>query len=260
VPDEKAHKQAHSRRRCKYNARLELNPFDNSITYASVDLSLLIEHGGSYVQRLMSRVVDLFNQGVLKPPTPVHLIPASDIQSAFRSMQSGKVVGKIVVVNDASTTVTAKARPIARAEIGSQGSYIITGGTGGLGRALARWLIRLGAKYIVLVSRSGGDQSPDSELGTLINWASEHDAKVFVAACDVSDATDLDASLNTLASNGLPNPSGVIHVAMVLEVSICSNEMILTRRTLTQESRILSSRKSLPQLGLPSSAPKSKAR
>jgi hypothetical protein len=48
---------------------------------------------------------------------------------------------------------------------------------------------------------------------------------VFVAACDVSDATDLDASLNTLASNGLPNPSGVIHGAMVLEVSIYSNEM-----------------------------------
>jgi NADPH:quinone reductase-like Zn-dependent oxidoreductase/SAM-dependent methyltransferase len=242
------------------NARLELNPFDNSITYASVDLSLLIEHRGPYVQRLMCCVVDLFNQGVLKPPTPVHLIPASEIQSAFRSMQSGKVVGKIVVVNDASTTVTAKARPIAGAKIEPQGSYIITGGTGGLGRALTRWLVELGARYIVLVSRSGGDQSPDSELSTLISWANKQDAKVFVAACDVSDATDLDAFLQTLVSNGLPNPSGVIHGAMVLEVSSYSNEMNLTRRTLTQKSRTPSSRKPLPQLGLPSSAPKSKAR
>jgi NADPH:quinone reductase-like Zn-dependent oxidoreductase/SAM-dependent methyltransferase len=201
------------------NAMLELNPFDNSITYSSVDLSLLIEHRGPYVQKLMSRVIDLFNQGVLKPPTPVHLIPASDVQSAFRSMQSGKVVGKIVVVNDASTTVTAKAQPIAGAKIGSQGSYIITGGTGGLGRALTRWLIEMGAKFVVLVSRSGGDQSPQSELNTLINWASKHGAKVFVAACDVSEPSKVDTLLNILTANCFPSPSGVIHGAMVLEVS-----------------------------------------
>jgi NADPH:quinone reductase-like Zn-dependent oxidoreductase/malonyl CoA-acyl carrier protein transacylase/SAM-dependent methyltransferase len=209
------------------NARLELSPFDNSITYSSVDLSLLIEHRGPYVQKLMSRVIDLFNQGVLKPPTPVHLIPASDVQSAFRSMQSGKVVGKIVVVNDASTTVTAKAQPIAGAKIGSQGSYIITGGTGGLGRTLTRWLIEMGAKFVVLVSRSGGDQSSGSDLSALISWASTNGAKVFVAACDVSEATELDSLLKTLASNDFPDPSGVIHGAMVLQVSIHSNVTLM---------------------------------
>jgi NADPH:quinone reductase-like Zn-dependent oxidoreductase len=209
------------------NARLELSPFDNSITYSSVDLSLLIEHRGPYVQKLMSRVIDLFNQGVLKPPTPVHLIPASDVQSAFRSMQSGKVVGKIVVVNDASTTVTAKAQPIAGAKIGPQGSYIITGGTGGLGRALTRRLIEMGAKFVVLVSRSGGDQSSGSDLSALISWASTNGAKLFVAACDVSEATELDSLLKTLASNDFPDPSGVIHGAMVLQVSIHSNATLL---------------------------------
>jgi NADPH:quinone reductase-like Zn-dependent oxidoreductase len=206
------------------NARLELNPFDNSITYSSVDLSLLIEHRGPYVQKLMVRVVDLFNKGVLKPPSPVQLISASDIQGAFRSMQSGKVVGKIVIVNDATTLVAAKVQPIAAARIRSEGTYIITGGTGGLGRALAGWLIELGARYIVLVSRSGGDQSPDSELNTLVNWASKKDAKVFVAACDVSESTKVDTLLKTLAANHFPSPSGVIHGAMVLEVSPFSNE------------------------------------
>ena len=218
------------------NSRLELNPFDNSITYASVDLSLLIEHRAPYVQKLMSRVVDLFNKGVLKPPSPVHLIPSSDIQGAFRSMQSGKVIGKIVIVNDATTVVTAKVQPIAAARVRSDGSYIITGGTGGLGRALARWLIELGARYIVLVSRSGGDQSLDSELSTLINWASEDDAKVFVAACDVSEPTKVETLLKILAANSFPAPSGVIHGAMVLEVSPLSNKNHLTSRKLTQTS------------------------
>jgi NADPH:quinone reductase-like Zn-dependent oxidoreductase len=207
------------------NSRLELNPFDNSITYSSVDLSLLIEHRGPYVQKLMSRVVDLFNKGVLKPPAPVHLIPASGIQSAFRSMQSGKVIGKIVIVNDAATLVTAKVQPTPAARIRSEGSYIITGGTGGLGRALARWLIELGARYIVLVSRSGGDQSPDSELSTLIAWASKNNAKVFVAACDVSEPTKVETLLKILAENDFPSPSGVIHGAMVLEVSTESNAL-----------------------------------
>jgi NAD(P)-dependent dehydrogenase (short-subunit alcohol dehydrogenase family) len=136
-------------------------------------------------------------------------------------------VGKIVVVNDASTTVTAKAQPIAGAKIGPQGSYIITGGTGGLGRALTRRLIEMGAKFVVLVSRSGGDQSSGSDLSALISWASTNGAKLFVAACDVSEATELDSLLKTLASNDFPDPSGVIHGAMVLQVSIHSNATLL---------------------------------
>ena len=44
------------------NAHLELSPFDNSTTYASIDLSLLIEHRRQYVRKLMSDVVELLQQ------------------------------------------------------------------------------------------------------------------------------------------------------------------------------------------------------
>jgi NADPH:quinone reductase-like Zn-dependent oxidoreductase/ubiquinone/menaquinone biosynthesis C-methylase UbiE len=155
------------------NAHLELSPFDKSITYASVDLSLLIEHRGQYVQKLMSDVVELFNSGVLQPPEPVHRVPIANVQTVFRTMQSGKSMGKIVIVNDESSIVAAPVELNSRSVVRGDASYLITGGTGGLGRARTRWLIDMGARHIVLVSRSGGDMTADSSLKQTITWVRE---------------------------------------------------------------------------------------
>lgn len=201
------------------NAMLELSPFDKSVTYASVDLSLLIEHRGQYVQELMSDVVNLFNDGVLQPPMPVHKVPITDVQAAFRSMQSGKMMGKLVVVNESSSIVTAPMHVIRSSIVRSDASYLITGGTGGLDRALAKWLIDMGARHVILVSRSGGDSTPGSPLDQTITWANEHGARVHTAACDVSDVLQLESLLRELEAQSLPPVAGVIHGAMVLKVS-----------------------------------------
>ena len=39
--------------------------------------------------------------------------------------------------------------------VSSDGTYVITGGTGGLGLVTARWLVERGARYVALLSRSG---------------------------------------------------------------------------------------------------------
>ena len=137
------------------NAFLGLKAFDRSITYTSVDLALLIEHRGPYVQRLAD-MIELFDTEVLKAPKPVHRVPISDVAAAFRAMQSGKVVEKTVIVNDAASVINVELHP-KLAQIRGDVSYLVTGRTGGLGRVLARWLIEKGAKHVVLVSRSGRD-------------------------------------------------------------------------------------------------------
>ena len=43
-------------------------------------------------------------------------------------------------------------------------TYLIVGGFGGLGRSAARWMVRRGARHLILVSRSGPKTEAAKEL------------------------------------------------------------------------------------------------
>jgi polyketide synthase 12 len=106
----------------------------------------------------------------------------------------------------------ARARDRADATAGSwkppRGTVLITGGTGGLGAHVARWLARGGAEHLLLVSRRGsaapGAQALQAELGGL-------GAEVTLAACDVADREQLRALLQSLPAR-LPL-GAVVHAA-----------------------------------------------
>ena len=91
-------------------------------------------------------------------------------ESAFRLMQSGNNIGKIVLrISHPSNT----------ARIAPRVTQLITGGTGGLGRLIAEWLTTKGCCNVVLASRSGtGMDSPklrDSIHGRSCNVAEQAD-------------------------------------------------------------------------------------
>ena len=94
-------------------------------------------------------------------------------------------------------------------------SYLITGGTGGIGQSLTRWMSSEGAKYIILASRSG--QNAD-DLQSLIKDLENVGTRVDVQKCDVAQASDVDRLLKCITSEELPPLAGVIHGAMALKV------------------------------------------
>ncbi|PBP22184.1 beta-ketoacyl synthase domain-containing protein-2 [Diplocarpon rosae] len=92
-------------------------------------------------------------------------------------------------------------------------SYVIIGGTGGLGRSISRWMIEKGARNIVLLSRSG---KTDGKVGDLIDEAKTVGANIIVKACDVTSKDHVEKLVSTDLSH-LPSIKGVIHAAMVLD-------------------------------------------
>ncbi len=89
-----------------------------------------------------------------------------------------------------------------------RGTVLITGGTGGLGAHVARWLARGGAEHLLLVSRRGGAAPGAQELRAELGGLG---AEVTVAACDVADRAQLQELLDSLPVE-LPL-SAVVHAA-----------------------------------------------
>jgi acyl transferase domain-containing protein/acyl carrier protein len=93
--------------------------------------------------------------------------------------------------------------------IAEDATYVISGGTGALGLATARWLIERGARHLLLISRRGED-TPG--LREQIEPLRNRGVDVQVAIADVANETELSHTLNMV---DYPI-RGVIHCAGIV--------------------------------------------
>ncbi|MDC3985913.1 type I polyketide synthase [Polyangium jinanense] len=101
----------------------------------------------------------------------------------------------------------------AGARVRRDGSYLVTGGLGGLGLSVAGWLAEQGAGHLVLVGRSGAT-TPAQQAAVAALEAKG--ARVTVARADVADRAALERVLREIDASGLPL-RGVVHAAGVLD-------------------------------------------
>jgi acyl transferase domain-containing protein/NADPH:quinone reductase-like Zn-dependent oxidoreductase len=79
------------------NARMDMALFDKNVTFSSVDLTKVCDHDVNLAGRLFKEVFDLIRQGSVGAVKPVTILPLSEIETAFRQIQAGKHMGKIVL-------------------------------------------------------------------------------------------------------------------------------------------------------------------
>ncbi|WP_413809411.1 type I polyketide synthase [Streptomyces sp. OE57] len=130
------------------------------------------------------------------------VLAGSDDEDQVAIRATGVFVRRLVPAP--RTAATAAAEPWT-----PRGTVLVTGGTGALGRHVARWLADHGAERLVLLSRRGPDAPGAAEI---VAELSGTETAVTVEACDVADRHALTALVEKLAANGTP-VRAVVHSA-----------------------------------------------
>ncbi len=119
----------------------------------------------------------------------------------------------------AARLVSAEAAGPPQRPLRTQGTGLITGGLGALGRFVARHLAREGMKHLVLLSRSGESAAGAREARREL---SELGARVTIASVDVSDRTSLREVITSIPSE-LPLRV-VVHAAGTVDDGLLTDQ------------------------------------
>jgi phthiocerol/phenolphthiocerol synthesis type-I polyketide synthase C len=190
------------------DSKLAMAPFRNHLSYFAVDLLRLAAERPTLLGGMMRSIFTLVRQGELRP-LPYRAFPASSVVEAFRHMARSQHIGKLVVTVPPGGYLTGA--PIAETAVRHDATYLITGGTGGLGLTLARWLADQGARHLVLVARNEAMGEAAKEIGELEKLG----VRVVTVAADVCAMGDLERVTNMIAAE-MPPLRGVVHGAGLL--------------------------------------------
>lgn len=138
------------------------------------------------------------------------LAPDQENQIALR--QGQRYVARLAQ----TTTAEIQTMPFT---IRADSSYLITGGLGGLGLAVAQALVNQGARHLTLLGRSGA-ASPAAQAAVQTLRAAG--VEVLILQADVADAAALATALTTCRAAAPLR--GVIHAAGVLDDGILLNQ------------------------------------
>jgi polyketide synthase 12 len=173
------------------------------VAYSAFDLmSLAPEH----LNRMLTELSALLGDGTIEA-LPYLAYDVREAPAAFRYMAQGRHTGKIVLT--------------APRALDPHGTVIVTGGTGELGREVARHLVTgHGIRHLVLTSRQGASAPGAKELAAELRAAGA--ATVRLAACDVAVR---EGAARALAEIAPEHPlTGVVHLAAVLDDGVVRNQ------------------------------------
>jgi NAD(P)-dependent dehydrogenase (short-subunit alcohol dehydrogenase family) len=152
---------------------------------------------------MLDEIVDAIARGELRP-LPATSFPLGAAREAFRLMAQARHVGKIVLSAGPSG-----------APISPAATYWITGGLGGIGLETARWLVRAGARSVVL----SGRRPPGPAAAAVVRELEAQGATVRSFEADASDAATMRRVLDAIRET-LPPLRGVFHAAGAVDDAV----------------------------------------
>lgn len=93
---------------------LEMSRFERNVSFTAVDLTNLVSHRQNVLQQLLVEGMNMIKRGIIRPVSPIHKFGVSEVETAIRSLQSGKLMGKLVIVPEKDEMVMVSYRLLFR--------------------------------------------------------------------------------------------------------------------------------------------------
>lgn len=194
------------------NTGLEMRPFLQDASFTFFNLKHILTDNPTLMVEIIEGTFDFLRRGVIRPVSPLTVYPISEVENAFRLMQTGKHRGKIALTWAGKDVVPVLRNATSTLKLDENATYVLVGGLGGLGRSLSTLLVDLGARHLCFMSRSG---SKSDNAKKLIQELEEREVNVKVCSCDIADKEALAEAFRQ-CSQDLPRVRGVFQCAMVL--------------------------------------------
>ncbi|KAI8946740.1 hypothetical protein F4801DRAFT_593114 [Xylaria longipes] len=199
---------------------LDLNVFKRNTTFSAFDFGVVADDHPEIVADVMKDVMKYLREGKIRPLEPMALFPATQVSAAFAEFANPHRIGKVVVSfspesSSTSSTVAVRREHKDAVTFKPDGTYVLIGCLGGLGRCLARFMVDRGARNLTFLGRSGADKK---EAAAMINSLRDRGCTVHVVRGDVSNKEDV-AKAASIA--GVP-VYGMVQGSMALEDKLFS--------------------------------------
>jgi acyl transferase domain-containing protein/acyl carrier protein len=205
------------------NTRLGLYPFRRNLTFHYLDMALMVDNRSKRLGDNLRHLYRLVANGELPQPEATHY-PLAEAANVIRVMSAAQHTGKLVLDAPRGGHSTVVVPPENARIFRPDGSYVITGGLGGLGLFLASEMAAAGCGRIVLTSRS----QPDAVAEQTIARIRATGADIHVECGDIADPATAGRLVAAATATGLP-VRGVVHAAAVVEdatLTTISDELI----------------------------------
>ncbi|KAL4772444.1 hypothetical protein BDW60DRAFT_216463 [Aspergillus nidulans var. acristatus] len=195
------------------NGQLNMGPFIKNRSYMGFDLTQFGREAFHTYESMHTQFETLTAENELVPIRPVRVYEAADVVDAFRYMQQGIHMGKILIKmpeDPSSLFVSPGNSPFS---FRPDASYLLVGGLGGLGHSVSTWMVEKGARHLVYLSRSAGLSEKDQAF---VRELEEQGCQAICVPGDVSAIADVKAAVSKCSQPlaGVMQMAGFLQDAM----------------------------------------------
>ncbi|MCM6778856.1 SDR family NAD(P)-dependent oxidoreductase [Nocardia sp. CDC159] len=185
---------------------LELRHFDKNVAYFSFDLDRMMKLRQQEVFEYTKAVNGRIDDGTYRA-LPFEMYGTAEVARAFEEVARSSRIGRVALDLDEDAPLV---RPrIPDVVIDSGARYLITGGFGGFGLAVGRWLVDKGARRLTLLGRGG--PATEEARRQLAVWEQQGVA-ITTELVDVADAEAVAAVVARAHTREHPL-RGIFHTA-----------------------------------------------
>lgn len=196
------------------SASMGLEFFQRSATFSSFDLGVVVDARPELARVLMEALEGYYRAGKIAPIPEISASDVAHLDQVLLGFSKGTHIGKLVVTFTDPDSLVKMVPAVPRARFDPEAQYVLTGGFGGLARAIIDWMVERGARHLLVLSRSGAS-SPESK--SFIGRLAAKGVEIRPVICDVANNEAVSSIITS--ANATRAIKGIVHAAVSYEVS-----------------------------------------